>query len=76
MARDRERKQGAAEAEAPAKKDVREIEFFPAASGHRAGEGGRVLVPDESEFAAPFSYPYGTAASHTAAPQLDLSLRL
>lgn len=73
----RERKQGAAEAEAPAKKDVREIEFFPAASAHHTGGGGRVSVPGESELAAPFSYPYGAAAaaSHTA-PKLDLSLRL
>lgn len=67
-------------AEPPAKKEVREIEFFPAATTahHRAGGGGRVSVPDEpAELAAPFSSPYGaaTAASHTA-PQLDLSLRL
>jgi hypothetical protein len=68
-------------AEPPAKKEVREIEFFPAASAHhRAGGvgGGRVSVPDEpTELAAPFSSAYGAAAaaSHTA-PQLDLSLRL
>jgi hypothetical protein len=60
----REKKQGAAETEAPAKKEVRGIEFFPAASSHHNGGRGRVSVPDE--FAA---------ASHTA-PQLDLSLRL
>jgi len=75
----RERKQGAAEDEAPAKKDVREIEFFPAASAHHTGGSGRVSVPNpnesESELTAPFSSPYGAAASHTA-PQLDLSLRL
>lgn len=68
-----ERKQGAAEAEAPAKEDVREIEFFPAASAHHTGGGG---VRAQPELAAPFSSPlYGAAASH-AAPQLDLSLRL
>jgi hypothetical protein len=65
-------------AEPPAKKEVREIEFFPAASAHHragGGGGGRVSVPDEpAELAASFSSPYG-AASHTA-PQLDLSLRL
>ncbi|CAD6333317.1 unnamed protein product [Miscanthus lutarioriparius] len=71
----RERKQGPAEAEAPAKKDVREIEFFPAASAHHTSGGGRVFVPNESELTAPFSSTYGGAASHTA-PQLDLSLRL
>ena len=73
----RERKQGPAEAEAPAKKDVREIEFFPAASAYHTGESGRISVPNpnESELTAPFSSPYGAAASHTA-PQLDLSLRL
>ncbi|WVZ99124.1 hypothetical protein U9M48_044471 [Paspalum notatum var. saurae] len=74
----RERKRGAADADAPARKEVREIEFFPAASAHQTG--GRVPVPDESEFAAPFySSPYGGgagAASHTAPPHLDLSLRL
>lgn len=70
-----ERKQGPAEAEAPAKKDVREIEFFPAASAHHTGGRGRVSVPDESEITSLFSSPYGAAASHTA-PQLDLSLRL
>ncbi|OEL37005.1 hypothetical protein BAE44_0001975 [Dichanthelium oligosanthes] len=71
-----ERKAGAAAAEAPApaKKEVREIEFFPAASAHHTG-GGRVSVPDESEHAAPFSSPYGATAGRTA-PQLDLSLRL
>lgn len=71
----RERKQGPAEAEAPAEKDVREIEFFPAASAHHTSGGGRVFVPNESELTAPFSSTYGAAASHTA-PQLDLSLRL
>ncbi|KAJ1263537.1 hypothetical protein BS78_09G193200 [Paspalum vaginatum] len=72
----RDRKRGAADAEAPAKKEVREIEFFPAASAHQTG-GGRAPVPVESEFAAPFySSPYGGGASHTAPPQLDLSLRL
>ncbi|CAN6354763.1 unnamed protein product [Urochloa humidicola] len=73
-----ERKGGAAAAEAPAKKEVREIEFFPAASAHqtRGSGGGRVSsFPDESELAAPFSSAYGAAAGRTA-PQLDLSLRL
>ncbi|CAN6337160.1 unnamed protein product [Urochloa humidicola] len=71
-----ERKGGAAAAEASAKKEVREIEFFPVASAHNSG-GGRVIssFPDESELAAPFSSPYGAAAGRTV-PQLDLSLRL
>lgn len=67
-----ERHRGAAgAAEAPEKKEVREIEFFPAASANHTG-GGRISVPDESELAAPFSSPY----AGRAAPQLDLSLRL
>ncbi|TKW26483.1 hypothetical protein SEVIR_3G193000v4 [Setaria viridis] len=71
-----ERKGGAAAAEAPAKKEVREIEFFPAASAHHAGGGGRVSsAHDVSELAAPFSSPYGAAAGRTP-PKLDLSLRL
>ncbi|CAN6346280.1 unnamed protein product [Urochloa humidicola] len=71
-----ERKGGAAAAEAPAKKEVREIEFFPAASAHQTRGGGRVSsFPDESELASPFSSTYGAAAGRTA-PQLDLSLRL
>ncbi|CAL4902393.1 unnamed protein product [Urochloa decumbens] len=70
-----ERKGGASVAEAPAKKEVREIEFFPAASAHHTGGGGRVSsFPDESELAVPFC-PYGAAAGRSA-PQLDLSLRL
>ncbi|RCV17054.1 hypothetical protein SETIT_3G188300v2 [Setaria italica] len=71
-----ERKGGAAAAEAPAKKEVREIEFFPAASAHHACGGGRVSsAHDVSELAAPFSSPYGAAAGRTP-PKLDLSLRL
>ncbi|PUZ65318.1 hypothetical protein GQ55_3G213800 [Panicum hallii var. hallii] len=71
-----DRKGGApAAAEAPAKEEVREIEFFPAASAHHTGSGGRVSVRGDSELAAPFSSPYGAAAGRTA-PQLDLSLRL
>ncbi|KAF8715874.1 hypothetical protein HU200_026832 [Digitaria exilis] len=67
-----ERHRGAAgAAEAPEKKEVREIEFFPAASANHTG-GGRISVPDESELAVPFSSSY---AGRTA-PQLDLSLRL
>lgn len=62
----------AAASEAPVKKEVREIEFFPAASATANHGGGRISVGDESELAAPFS-PY---AGRTAAPQLDLSLRL
>nr|XP_034588799.1 uncharacterized protein LOC117851009 isoform X2 [Setaria viridis] len=70
------RQGGAAAAEAPAKKEVREIEFFPAASAHHAGGGGRVSsAHDVSELAAPFSSPYGAAAGRTP-PKLDLSLRL
>ena len=70
-----------AAAEAPAKKEVREIEFFPAASAHHTGGGGgggggRVSVRGDSELAAPFSSPYGAAAAGRTAPQLDLSLRL
>ncbi|KAL6839232.1 hypothetical protein ACP4OV_030904 [Aristida adscensionis] len=71
LVRERERKlRGASADEAPAKtKEVREIEFFPAAAGaHHEGVGA-----SESEFAAPFSSspPYGGAS-----PPLDLSLRL
>jgi hypothetical protein len=64
-----ETKGGAAAVEAPAKKEVREIEFFPAAGAHHTG------AHDESELAAPFSSLYGAAAGRTT-PQLDLSLRL
>ncbi|XP_062181665.1 uncharacterized protein LOC133885915 [Phragmites australis] len=65
----RERRRGAA-AEAPEKKEVREIEFFPAASTHH-GAGG--VAPEESEFATPLSSSSG-AGGFTV--QLDLSLRL
>ncbi|CAL4908955.1 unnamed protein product [Urochloa decumbens] len=74
-ARQEGRSVAASVAEAPAKKEVREIEFFPAASAHHTGGGGRVSsFPDESELAVPFC-PYGAAAGRSA-PQLDLSLRL
>ncbi|KAL6609697.1 hypothetical protein ACP70R_039666 [Stipagrostis hirtigluma subsp. patula] len=70
----RERKRGAAAAEAPAKKEVREIEFFPAAaaatSAHHGGGTG------ESEFAAPFSSAWYGGAGRSAAAPLDLSLKL
>ncbi|RLN31018.1 hypothetical protein C2845_PM05G33080 [Panicum miliaceum] len=72
-----ERKGGApAAAEEPAKKEVREIEFFPAASAQHTGGGSRVSVRGDSELAAPFSSPYGAATVGRTAPQLDLSLRL
>lgn len=64
----RDRKRGALVDEAPAKKEVREIDFFPAASAHH--HTGRVSI-EESEFVASH---YG-AGSYVAAP-LDLSLRL
>ncbi|XP_062230390.1 uncharacterized protein LOC133928150 [Phragmites australis] len=67
----RERKRGA-EAEAPVKKEVREIEFFPAARTHHAAAAAADVGLDESEFAAPLSSSYGARA----APPLDLSLRL
>ncbi|KAL6618973.1 hypothetical protein ACP70R_034112 [Stipagrostis hirtigluma subsp. patula] len=69
----RERKRGAAAAEAPAKKEVREIEFFPAAAAASAHHGGGT---GESEFAAPFSSAWYGGAGRRAAAPLDLSLKL
>lgn len=71
----RDRKRGALVDEAPAKKEVREIEFFPAASTHHdAGGGGGI---DESELVPPVSSShYGGASSCAATQPLDLSLRL
>ncbi|KAK3138347.1 hypothetical protein QOZ80_5AG0367620 [Eleusine coracana subsp. coracana] len=69
-----DRKRGALMDEAPDKKEVREIEFFPAASTHHGGGGGI----DESEFVPPVSSSSYFDAGSRAAPEphLDLSLRL
>jgi hypothetical protein len=71
----RDRKRGALPGEELAKKEVREIEFFPRAeSTHNTG-GGIGTGPDESELVAPAVSSYG-AGSFAAPPPLDLSLRL
>lgn len=70
-----DRKRGAFIDEAPAKKEVREMELFPAASARHHPAGG--INDDVSEFVPNVSSPhYRGAGSCAAPPPLDLSLRL
>jgi hypothetical protein len=59
----RDRMRAALPGEEPAKKEVREIEFFPAVTTRHAGL-------DESEIVAP------AVSSSYGSPPLDLSLKL